>query len=62
MFVMYLNDKEMKDIKTEFICPPIPIRSFDWEATRDGYEYGDQIGYGETEAEAIANLLELEAE
>jgi hypothetical protein len=60
MFVMYLNDKEMKDIKTRFICPPTLIRSFDWEATRDGWDEGDLIGYGQTEAEAIAHLLELE--
>jgi hypothetical protein len=62
MFVMYLNDKEMQDIKTEFFPKPIPIRSFDWEATRDGYDEGDLIGYGETKADAVQNLLDLEAE
>ena len=62
MFVMYLNDKEMKDIKTEFFPKPIPFRLFDWEATRADYDEGDLIGYGQTEAEAIAHLLELEAE
>jgi hypothetical protein len=50
----------MKDIKTEFFPKPMPIRSFDWEATRDGWDEGDLIGYGLTEAEAIENLLELE--
>jgi hypothetical protein len=52
----------MKDIKTDFIYPPIPFRLFDWMATRDGWDEGDLIGYGQTEAEAIAHLLELEAE
>jgi hypothetical protein len=49
-------------IVTRHIYPPIPIRNFDWEATRSDYEYGDPIGYGNTEAEAIQNLLELEEE
>ena len=45
-------------INTEFIYPPIPIRTCDWSATLDGYEGGDPIGSGETEQEAIANLIE----
>ena len=49
-------------IITDFIYPPIPIRDFDWLATRDGYEPGDLFGIGPTEAEAIANLLEQEAD
>lgn len=47
-------------IKTEFVYPPIPIRKFDWSAidddTYDGP--GSPIGYGYTEAEAIADLME----
>lgn len=36
---------------------PIPVRSFDWVVTLDGYEPGDPIGYGETEHEALGDLL-----
>jgi hypothetical protein len=42
---------------TEFIHPPIPDRSHDWRATRDGYEPGDKMGYGRTERQAVADLL-----
>lgn len=51
-------------IRTDFIYPPIPVRDFDWSAvdgnTYDGAEdAGPQcIGYGRTEQEAIADLLE----
>lgn len=45
-------------INTVYVNPPIPIRSFDWVATFDGYEPGDFIGRGLTEAEAIADLRE----
>ena len=38
--------------------PPIPLRSWDWCATYDGYEPGGPIGWGETEEEAIADLKE----
>lgn len=48
------------NIKTSFIYPPIPIRSFDWcavdDSTYDGP--GCKIGYGETEQKAIDDLLE----
>jgi hypothetical protein len=47
---------EMPKIKTRFIHPPIPIRSFDWEATRDGYDKGDPVGFGRTEELAIKDL------
>lgn len=42
--------------------PPIPLRSMDWSAARDGYEPGDPIGYGATEEEAIEDLMERESE
>lgn len=45
-------------IITEFIYPPIPVRNFDWVAYRDGDEEGPQ-GHGATEAEAIAELMEM---
>jgi hypothetical protein len=52
-------------ITTEFWPKPIPDRRFDWSAidadTYDGAEDSsnrNQIGYGRTKAEAIADLLE----
>ena len=48
-------------ISTEFVYPPIPDRSFDWSATFEGYEPGEVIGRGETEAAAIADLIEQAA-
>lgn len=45
-------------IYTEWIYPPIPLRTHDWIATIDSYEPGCPIGYGETEQEAILNLLD----
>jgi hypothetical protein len=37
---------------------PIPDRQFDWTAVDADYEPGDPIGFGETEAEALADLAE----
>jgi len=46
-------------IRTECVCPPIPLRGFDWSAVDDDtYEPGEPMGWGETEQEAIADLLE----
>ena len=44
-------------IRTEYVFPPIPIRSFDWRATLDDYEPGCPMGQGPTEEAAIADLL-----
>jgi hypothetical protein len=44
-------------ITTSHIYPPIPDRRFDWSAVTDSYEPGDPIGYGPTEADAIADLI-----
>jgi hypothetical protein len=49
-------------IITNHDYPPIPVRMFDWSAHRDGYEPGEPIGTGATEVEAIADLLDAEAE
>jgi hypothetical protein len=53
-------------IITEFWATPIPLRQFDWSAidsdTYDGAEDSanrNMIGYGATEAEAIADLERL---
>ena len=45
------------NIQTYFVNPPIPVRDFDWQAYVDGYEPGDALGHGDTEAEAVADLL-----
>lgn len=47
-------------VLTEFIYPPIPIRSHDWCAWRDGHEEDGNYGWGRTEDEAIADLLQNE--
>ena len=53
-----MSKKALKSrIETEFIYPPIPMRKFDWQATRGDYDEGDPIGYGETEKEAILDLF-----
>jgi len=44
-------------IVTEHIRPPIPVRQYDWRATYSDYDVGDLMGYGATEAEAIADLV-----
>ena len=48
----------MKKIETKFVNPPIPSRRWDWQATFEGYDSGDPIGYGKTEKEAIEDLIE----
>lgn len=47
-------------IRTSCVCPPIPIRNFDWQAVDDNtYDGpGSPIGHGKTEQEAIDDLLE----
>ncbi len=54
-----------RDIVTHYAPPPIPVRHFDWSATdRNTYDGAPdsanryQIGWGETEQAAIADLLE----
>lgn len=52
------------NIRTHYVYPPIPVRDFDWSAidedTYDGAPDAGQraqmIGFGKTEAEAIADL------
>lgn len=46
-------------IRTEFVNPPIGIRCHDWQAWIDGQEESGIVGSGETEAEAVAMLLEM---
>ena len=51
----------MAKIITHFDPKPIPLRQFDWSAVTDDYDWAPDakpmpIGYGTTEAEAIADL------
>ena len=47
------------NIKTNYYMKPIPIRSYDWEAVDDDtYDVDGPIGFGATEAGAIADLKE----
>lgn len=52
----------MKKIITSQDCPPIPVRNYDWSASREDWDEGDLIGYGKTEQDAIYDLLEKENE
>lgn len=46
-------------IRTEFVHPPIPDRQYDWSAIDDEtYDEGGKVGFGRTEAEAVADLKE----
>ena len=47
-------------IRTEYVYPPIPYRGWDWSAVDDDTYDGERspIGYGPTEAAAIADLKE----
>lgn len=49
-------------IVTECIRPPIPVRRYDWIATREHSDLGDPIGYGATEAEVMADLVMQEGD
>jgi len=55
-------EEEIKKIITNYVCPPIPVRRYDWEAYREGYDEGDPIGQGETEEDAINELLDMESD
>lgn len=48
-------------IRTVHVCPPIPVRDYDWQAyDTDNYDPEDPdalVGWGSTEERAIANLM-----
>jgi hypothetical protein len=50
----------MKKIITNYDCPCIPIRDYDWSALREDWDLDEPIGYGRTEQEGINDLLEKE--
>lgn len=49
-------------IVTEHIFPPIPDRSNDWVASRDGDDEAGLRGWGPTKDAAVADLQETERE
>ena len=63
-----VSTREVIHLSTNFDYPPIPVRSFDWSAIdantydadcdQDGYFSTSPTGRGETEHEAIADLLD----
>lgn len=48
----------MTKIITNHEYPPIPIRDHDWVAYYEGTEENGNYGWGKTEEEAIADLVE----
>jgi len=51
-----------KPIVTTYVFPPIPVRTSDWCAYRDGDEEKGEYGWGRTKGEAIADLKRYEEE
>jgi hypothetical protein len=47
-----------KKIITRYDPPPIPTRRYDWRAYLQEWDIDDPIGFGNTEAEALADLRE----
>ena len=44
-------------IITACVYPPIPIRRYDWNAVREGYDEGDPVGWGATEQDRKSTRL-----
>ncbi len=55
-----------RPIVTTFVYPPIPYRQMDWSARfaddEPDLDYQPTTGWGRTEADAIADLLEIAAD
>lgn len=49
--------EDSMQIKTAHVCPPIPLRDFDWLAYVKDQE-SSLRGWGKTQIDAICNLLE----
>lgn len=60
---LYPNNIGGRDVVTVHVYPPIPIRSFDWQAAFADDESNDDgqmtVGHGATEQEAIEDLQSL---
>ena len=50
----------MNKVIVSYVCPPIPIRSMDWEAYMDNDEGNENMprGHGVSKLAALENLLE----
>ena len=48
------------NVIVSYICPPIPIRSMDWEARMDNHDDNEDTlrGFGSTKLAAMENLLD----
>jgi hypothetical protein len=44
-------------IVINYICPPIPINTYDYSAHLDGYEPGEPCGWGASVMAAIQDLI-----
>lgn len=55
-----ISGRTAMKVVTRYDPKPIPIRSFDWSAVDDDTYDGPPcpVGYGRTEAEAVADLLD----
>lgn len=50
-----------REIVTQHVYPPIPLRMFDWCAFRDGDEENpSRIAWGPTEDAAVSELMAME--
>lgn len=45
------------EITTSHVCPPIPDRSHDWQASVVDYEDDSPKGHGRTELSALVDLI-----
>lgn len=58
-----IEDRVGMTIRTDYWRKPIPTDRYDWSAVTDDYEPGCPVGWGSTEADAIADLkAQLEEE
>jgi hypothetical protein len=55
-----ISKEKSGSIIAEYSPAPIPLSEYDWRATRYDYDDGDAVGYGETERDAINDLLDKE--
>jgi hypothetical protein len=55
-----LTAADLASIIVTHINPPIPMRSFDYQAARADWDLGYPLGFGETPEAAIMDLLAAE--
>ena len=59
MISVIRKDGTQAIVQRDYIRKPGPTRAFDWCAVTSDYEPGHPQGFGETESDAIADLMEL---